>query len=219
MGSFDNQGYSDERPQHWVTVSDFWIDRFEVTNGDYKKCVAARVCAPPHHENGQPQVDSATQPHYYTDPDLSQFPVIFVGWHDARNYCEWLGMRLPTEAEWEWAAKGAMMLLYPWGKEPPSPSLANYGRYEGDTTQVGSYEPSTHQIYDLAGNVWEWTSSLFWPYPYSPDDGREDPETDGLRVLRGGSWRDGPDSLRTTNRDAGTEPDSPLDNVGFRCAR
>jgi formylglycine-generating enzyme required for sulfatase activity len=142
-----------------------------------------------------------------------------LSWSDARTYCRWSGKRLPTEAEWEWAAKGPAAMLYPWGNQAANATLANYGLTIGDTRRVGMYPPSPSGLNDTAGNVWEWTSSLYVPYPYMPDDGQENPTTAGKRVLRGGSWRDGPENLRTVNRDAGTEPDFPLDNVGFRCAR
>lgn len=222
MGSSDSQAPSDEHPQDWVTVADFWIDQHEVTNAQYRACVTEGFCRAPHRPDSEgraPAPMSATRSDYYENPQFDQFPVIFVSWSDAFKYCKWQGKRLPTEAEWEWTAKGQEGFLYPWGNQPPSLSLANYGN-ENDTQMVGQYGPGApHEIYDMAGNVWEWTSSLYKDYPYRSDDGREDVDAEGKRVLRGGSWRDPPDSLRTTNRDAGTAPDYPLDNVGFRCAK
>jgi len=197
-------------------VSDFWLDRYEVTNAEYKECVEARVCAHPHREgdspgeDGPPEVISASRGDYYTNPKFDQFPVIFVDWGDAHNYCTWLHKELPTEAEWEWAAKGLKNYLYPWGDKPePSIALANYNKNVGDTSKVGRYPPSSLGLYDMAGNVWEWTSSL--------RDGGEDPHAIGERVIRGGSWRDAENNLRSANRNF-RRPNGPLDNIGFRCA-
>jgi formylglycine-generating enzyme required for sulfatase activity len=219
MGSPAGEGDDDEHPQHSVSVSGFWLDRFEVTNGDYQKCVAAQVCAAPHRQDGTDATRSATRTDYFGNARFAQFPVVFVSWKDARTYCQWMGKRLSTEAEWEWAAGGLKGYRYPWGDQDPSSSLANYGGQAGDTRKVGTYKPNALGLYDMAGNVWEWTSSLYLPYPYVVYDGREAEMASGKRVLRGGSWRDGPLALRTANRDAGIDPDFPLDNVGFRCAR
>ena len=227
MGSSEDDSLAgdDEKPQHGVKLDAFWIDQTEVTNAAYQACVEAQVCRVPHRsdreEGGEPVLQSANRPNYFGEPTFDLFPVIFVSWDDARTYCEWRGKRLPTEVEWERAAKGPNGFRYPWGNEPPSPSLVNYANASiGDTGQVMSYPPAVaHEIYDMAGNVWEWTNSRYEPYPYRADDGREDPTKTGKRVLRGGSWRDGDDALRTTKRDVGTDPDFPLDNVGFRCAK
>jgi formylglycine-generating enzyme required for sulfatase activity len=219
MGSADDQGQPDEQPRARVSISGFWLDRFEVTNAEYRRCVETGICRHPHRENDGPiEVRSFTRSDYYTNPKFDQFPVLFVSWHDASAYCTWSGRRLPTEAEWEWAAKGRRNYLYPWGNVPePSASLANFASNVGDTRAVGQYAASPLGLYDMAGNVWEWTSSLYRDYPYNPKDGREDPTAAGDRVLRGGSWRDGPENLRTANRDA-IGPGWSLDNVGFRCA-
>ena len=229
MGSDDPQdcpdGCPDDCPPHQVTVSAFWLDEHEVTNAAYRECVSAQVCEAPHESErlgGSLKVNSATQAHYYGNPQHDHFPVVWVSWYDARDYCQWRGKRLPTEAEWEWAAKGPDGFLYPWGNKEPSSARANYkDAKKGDTTAVGSYEPSAaFGLYDMAGNVWEWTSSLSAPYPYRLDPEHEDPGSKGMRVLRGGSWVDGGSSLHSALRNcAGTEPDYPLANVGFRCAK
>jgi formylglycine-generating enzyme required for sulfatase activity len=213
MGS--NKGSSVERPVHQVSLSTFYMDRYEVTNILYKECVQVVVCQPPLYLN------SATRPIYYGNTKFDNYPVIFVDWEMAKNYCEWRGARLPTEAEWEYAARGTDGRTYPWG-ENIDQSRANY--YETDTSAVGSYEmgKSPFGLYDMAGNVWEWVSDWFQPDYYSRlEDNASNPQgpiTGSQHVLRGGSWGDIVTDLRTTFR-YGNSPDYMLGNFGFRCAR
>ncbi len=221
MGS--DSGDSDEKPVHTVYLDSFWIDQTEVTNAMYAKCVDAGKCDSPNLTN------SYTRSNYYGHSEFNDFPVIYVSWNDAKAYCEWRGdgTRLPTEAEWEkaagWDDDKKQKRVYPWG-DSISCSYANYfgkdGACVGDTTKVGNY-PSSASFYgalDMAGNVWEWVSSLYQSYPYNAADGREDLNASGDHVLRGGSWRYFEDVVRVSDR-YGFPPDYSGDYLGFRCVR
>ncbi len=183
MGS-DDTGDVSSRPAHQVYVDAFYIDKFEVTNEMYDACVYAVECRKPQ------QAGSVTRNTYFANPVFVKFPVLYIDWKMANAYCEWRGARLPTEAEWEKAARGTDARLYPWGNEDPDCSLANRAGCVADTTPVDQHEngESIYGIYGMSGNVWEWTSSLFRPYPYDATDGREDPDALGERIARGGSW-------------------------------
>ncbi|MCQ3936681.1 MAG: hypothetical protein DPW18_06495 [Chloroflexi bacterium] len=191
MGSDDNRTYDDNRPRHSVFLDAFWIDKFEVTNRQYALCVSDGKCELPSDKK------SVTRPEYYGSTEFDDYPVIHSDWYKAKAYCEWAGRRLPTEAEWEKAARGTDERIYPWGNEPPNKDLLNYNSNIGDTTQVGRYEPgkSPYGVYDMAGNVWEWVSDFYgYDYykssPYSNPKGPDSAEADmeSARVLRGGSW-------------------------------
>ncbi len=212
MGS-DTSDQSDEKPEHQVNLDAFWIDQTEVTNVMYFRCVGARVCAPPRSS------ESYSRPNYYGISEFDNYPVIYVDWNQAKDYCEWAGRRLPTEAEWEKAARGIDGPTYPWGENIDS-TFANYNGNVGDTTAVGSYASgqSPYGLYDMAGNVWEWVSSLYKPYPYSATDGREDLSSTDARVLRGGSWYFYVIFVRSAVRYRNT-PGITVNYVGFRCAR
>ncbi len=183
MGS-DDTGDVGSRPAQEVYVDAFYMDKFEVTNEMYDACVYAVECRRPQ------QGGSATRNTYFANPVYANFPVLYVDWKMANTYCEWRGARLPTEAEWEKAARGTDARLYPWGNDEPDCNLANHVGCVADTTPVDQHEDgqSPYGIYGMAGNVWEWTSTLFKPYPYKADDGREDPDSLGERIARGGSW-------------------------------
>ena len=153
-------------------------------------------------------------------------PVINVNWYAAKTYCEWVGGRLPTEAEWEkaasWDDQAQTKSTYPWG-ETIDCTYANYFGKDycvGDTTPVGSYESgkSPYGLYDMAGNAWEWVSSLYKPYPYDPNDGREDLNSADIRVMRGGSWNDDDYGVRSAGRNWDIPADT-FSGIGFRCAR
>lgn len=211
MGS-DN-GEDDEKPPHAVSVPSFYLDKNEVTNKLYKACVDAGECMAPQ------TLSSATRPNYFGNPEFDDYPVIFVNWAQAKAYCAWRGALLPAEAQWEKAARGTTGYVYPWGNEIDV-RFANYnGSFRRDTTRVASYEQgkSMYGVYDMVGNVWEWVSSLYMPYPYRVDE-RENPNTSGARVVRGGSWYDHTAGLRSSDR-YGNGPEDANDGLGFRCAR
>jgi formylglycine-generating enzyme required for sulfatase activity len=209
----NDQGYNgkifaDQRPEHPVDLDAFWIDKFEITNAKYQDCVAARECKAP--DLGE---------------DASRFnqdeqPVVRVSWFDAAAYCNWVGARLPTEAEWEKAARGTDKWLFPWGNEFDASKL-NFKGQSDAPKPVGSFRDSAspYGALDMSGNVWEWTSSMYKNYPYKYQDGREDmsDEESATRVVRGGAWDEGDDQATTTWRSHFTQG-SRFYNTGFRCA-
>jgi len=176
----------DEKPQRSIYLDAFWIDKTEVTNEMYAACVNGGECRPPE-ANG-----SFTRNSYYDNPEYNNYPVIEISWEDARTYCEWTGRRLPTEAEWEKAARGTEGQTYPWGDQSPSEDLLNFSFNVGDTTEVGSYlaGASPYGALDMAGNVWEWTADWYDAdyYKDAPERNPQGPDTGGSRVLRGASW-------------------------------
>jgi formylglycine-generating enzyme required for sulfatase activity len=200
MGSSD--GDPDEKPPHHVTVSAFEMDKTEVTVLDYEACVRAGVCA---------ATDTGGSCNYGKS-DRGNHPINCVGKIEAETYCGWVGKRLPTEEEWEYAARGTDGRTYPWGNQPPEGKLC-WNRTDG-TCPVGSFASwsSPFGLLDMAGNVWEWTSSGF------SSDYQSNRETDRF-VIRGGSWfTDLPSNVRTAYRDRYV-PGNRLGHFGFRCAR
>jgi formylglycine-generating enzyme required for sulfatase activity len=175
-----------EVPQRLVFLPEYQIGRYPVTNLEYRAFVWDTGHEPP------PRWEGDTYPE-----GLGDHPVVSVSWHDATAYCEWLGektgrgCRLPSEAEWEKAARGSEGRIYPWGDELDAANCNSLEEAIHDTTPVGQYSPQGDSAYgaaDMAGNVWEWTASLFEPYPYDADDGREAMASRGVRVVRGGSF-------------------------------
>ena len=219
--------YSNMEPQHTVELDAFWMDQTEVTNAMYALCVNDGVCREPY----EPILFG--QSGYFDEPEFENYPVFEVTWQDAQTYCTWAGRRLPTEAEWEKAARGTDARLYPWGNDPVSGDLNNYcdgncpRRYRDPgmddgyqiTSPVGSFPlgASPYGIMDLAGNVREWTSSLYLSYPYMINDGREDLSIEDYRVVRGGHW-DGTADFALSAYRFEDRPDYHSNCVGFRCA-
>jgi formylglycine-generating enzyme required for sulfatase activity len=214
MGS---ESGGDEGPVHTVILAEFEIDRYEVTNAQYAACVDAGGCKPPGNTS------SNTRDVYYGPPEYADFPMVNVDWFQAQNYCEWRGARLPTEAEWEKAARGSDERTYPWGEAEVDCSRANHFRCGGDTHQVGSHRAgvSPYGAYDMAGNVWEWVADAYDSeyYASSPSEnplGPEDEQNKSSKVLRGGSWGSAEGGLRAAYR-RGIGPYNQNDNIGFRC--
>ena len=227
----DPEAFPYERPQHSVWLDSYWIDQTEVTNAMYARCVSAGVCQPPR------TASANTYTAYYGNPVHDHYPVVWVDWSQAQSYCQWTGRRLPTEAEWEKAARGTTGQAYPWGDQPVDTAmLADFqdisascarAHYAGcvpyqDTSMVGERPDgaSPYGALDMAGNVWEWVADWYAGgyYQVSPAENPTGPEAGTQKVLRGGSFaanfsRD----LRSAHRYP-TDPDQTIDAFGIRCA-
>ena len=218
MGSED--GNDDERPVHEVTLDAFWIDRTEVTNAQFAACVAGGACQPP------ADTSSHARDHYYGNDAFADYPVIHVSWNDAGDFCAWAGGRLPTEAEWEYAARGPEGFTYPWGNQDISCTLANYWGKDGgcvdDTSEVGNYPDGDSWVgaLDMAGNVREWVNDWYDSgyYGNSPSENPPGPASGKYRLLRGGAWSNAGDFARSSNR-FNYQPVNRSGFVGFRCAQ
>lgn len=215
MGS--NNREPNEKPAHLVDVPIFYIDKYEVTNILYKACVDAGVCQPPK------QATSWTRSNYYANSEFDNYPVIYVNWNMATSYCEWRNARLPTEAEWEKAARGIDARTYPWGNAIDC-TKANYSNCNEDTKPVGSYESgkSPYGVYDLVGNVSEWVNDWYDIYP-GGDPNASDDFGQKFRVIRGSDFYQ-VNTSRSSYRSIypsiypSTYPNVYL-SLGFRCAR
>ncbi len=228
MGS--NKGYS-EKPIHQVYLDAYYMDTYEVTNTLYEACVNVSVCDLPH------ETSFRTHSSYYGNSQFNDYPVINVDWYQAKIYCEWRGARLPTEAEWEKAARGMDDRSYPWGAFFDGTKVnycdkncnaavgwvdSSYNDRYAETAPVGSYPNgiSPFSLYDMAGNVAEWVADWYSStyYQIAPFENPFGPSNGEFRALRGGSWWDADFNVRTWNR-SWLDPDSWDDAVGFRCAR
>jgi len=243
--------YTDATPQHRVALQAFYIGVTPVTQTQYARFVRQSDHPVPFHDKDWAKPYNWNQERKTFPPRKADHPVVLVSWHDAVAFCQWAGLRLPREAEWEkaasWGPGTGQKRVYPWGdqwdsskcnsaeriagRDLPTHSdwkkwrdnwreLDAVTRHRDTTTPVGTYSPAGDSPYgcaDMAGNVWEWISSVYDPYPYQADDGREDPHAEGKRVVRGGSWYGDRSWARSANRD-GYIPDG-TDNyyVGFRC--
>jgi formylglycine-generating enzyme required for sulfatase activity len=244
--------FRDESPRHQVFVEAFYIDKYEVTNGRFQQFVQATGYRTQAEDAGGGKIRATGngKEKWASVPDaswrspkglgstiigLETHPVVQVTWKDAQAYCAWAGKRLPTEAEWEKAARGTDGRAYPWGNEPDH-TLVNFcdrrcAFPERDTTAddghaetapVGSYEAgkNPYEVYDMAGNVWEWVADWYEAkyYQHSPDRNPPGPTAGSQVVLRGGSWLYPPPTFRVPTR-AGVPPDRRNNNIGFRCAK
>jgi formylglycine-generating enzyme required for sulfatase activity len=206
--SMGSNFYSNEQPIHTVSLNAYWIDKTEVTNSMYAKCVSAGSCRKPSSSS------SSTRSSYYGNPLYDNYPVINIYQDNAYNYCQWAGAGVPSEAMWEKAARGTDGRIYPWGNNSPNKSLLNYNQNIGDTTAVGSYPSgaSPYGALDMAGNVWEWVSD-YYNQDYSTTGG------DHYYVRRGGAWNVDEILVRATYRCWPYPLDLEIRSIGFRCVR
>jgi len=230
MGGVDPLASSDELPFHQVTMKAYWIDKVEVTNGMYALCVKSGACRLPLH------LRSETHDAYYSDPQYAEYPVVYVTWLQAKTYCEWAGRRLPTEAEWERAARGDDFRVYPWGDQLPDGTRANFNNLIGDTTKVGSMPAgaSPFGVFDMAGNVAEWINDIYDAKYYSGGLTVNPQGPGGLTTIfnhvgRGGTFQDTEANIRVSKRSSvlGSNPNALVDSpewlgtyspkIGFRC--
>lgn len=217
--------FMDEYPDHPVELSAYWLDQTEVTNRQYQLCVEIGVCDPPK------EFGSFTREVYFNDPRFDNYPVVQVTWPMAANYCNWVGARLPTEAEWEYASRGPDGYLFPWGNEF-DPSKLNYcdasckgisdPSYDDgypDTAPVGSFPEGASWVgsLDLSGNVREWVADWYAYFPNERVSNPQGPLEGDSWASKGGSWYDAPFNLRSTNRGA-NDMDYWRHKLGFRCA-
>ena len=218
----------DERPAHTVELRAFEIDKLPVVNAQFAAFLNETGASDKSYGMLYDLTDPAarilwTGGRYAAAQGFEQHPIVAETWQGARAYCAWRGARLPTEAEWERAARGPNGRSFPWGNEPPDASRARFAFRFMEYSRVGSYPAGATPdgIFDMAGNVWQWTSTVYRSYPYRADDGREDPNASGDRVSRGGAQSSSAEMLRSTYRNAvpplrqaaGSTP------VTFRCAR
>jgi formylglycine-generating enzyme required for sulfatase activity len=204
-------GDDDEKPAHTVTLEVFEIDVFEVTNADFARFVE---------ETGyQTEAEKAGESGWRAYAEgKDNHPVVKVTWNDADAYCQWAGKRLPTETEWEKAARGEEGFIYPWGNEwDPAKTNSKESGFRG-TVAVGSFPEgaSPYGVFDMAGNVWEWTADWYQAYPGSAYQSGYFGEK--FKVTRGGGWFQVADLVTTFNRSA-TDPSAANDDLGFRCVR
>jgi formylglycine-generating enzyme required for sulfatase activity len=201
-------GDTNRMPIHTVALDPFWMDQTEVTNAQYGQCVAAGQC----------------EPSRYADLDWlsgDNQPVVGVSWYDGAAYCEWVGGALPTEAQWEYAARGGENRKYPWGEDSPDCDVANFGGWDGclgTTADVGSYPAGVSWCgaLDLAGNVYEWAANWDYSYTAEREANPEGPESGERKMMRGGSWTDIGTNLLSAQR-IRFIPTDAADTVGFRC--
>lgn len=231
-----NDTCSGDDEKRYVDLDSFYIDKFEVTNARYRACYDAGVCTGPATFNSLPDSPSPVRVNYFTDSQYDNYPVIAVGWNQAVAFCTWEGKRLPTEAEWEKAARGEQdSRIYPWGDTAPTSDRANYKATGSsppdifDTNAVGSYPLgiSPYGVMDMAGNVEEWVAD-YYAANYGevcgeeitdpPCDNPTGPTSGSTRVIKAAGWPNNGTGLRIARRHQATEQPQPVGDLGFRCA-
>ncbi len=204
----DRHALGPENPAHKVFIDAFFIDIYEVSNESFAEYIKAK---------------NRKAPAFWNNSDFNQpnQPVVGIPWKEAQAFCKWKNKRLPTEAEWEKAAKGQQPNDYPWGNSDPTPDKLNFDNHVGKTMPVDSYEAgkSGLGVYNLSGNVAEWVFDWHGPeyYLFSPEKNPQGPASGQYKVIRGGNWRNKKDDVKITFRN-GTTPKLKSKTVGFRCA-
>jgi len=222
-----DNGPQNERPAHRVFLPAFYIDRNLITMAQYARFVQAKGPLGPKGEMYLDVDDPDNRIHnrngvWVVENGYENHPAGELSWHGAVAYCKWVGKRLPSEAEWEKAARGTDGRLYPWGNEKPRADLAFFGGFRGETVPIGRYPKgaSPYGVLDMAGQVWEWTRSIHRPYPYNPKDGRESLTANEPRVGRGGNASSDEVGLTATSREIIFSGRQAIGHAyfGFRCA-
>ena len=229
-------GPPEEAPLHRVFVTNFWIERHKVTNAEFAEFLNAQGRVSPDgerrfdHDDADARIHQVARAHtkdgqpvrWLPDVGFERHPVVEVSWFGARDYCRWKGRRLPTEAEWEKAARGEDGRRYPWGPAPPSPELAVYGRRYNATAPADgpSRGAGPYGVEDMLGNLREWTSTILRSYPYRENDGRAEWSGPDRVVVRGASHDDPAEDLSVTRRRSYDRRGAAAGHhfVGFRCA-
>jgi formylglycine-generating enzyme required for sulfatase activity len=224
----DDHGPADEKPRHQLNVAEFFIDRTKVTNAQFARFMNARgvQAADGQRWYDADDNDARIRRHgaqWTAHPGHENHPVVEVSWYGALAYCRWLGKKLPTEAEWEKAARGTDGRRFPWGNAATDKNRAHFAGGWNELKPVGSFPQgaSPYGVLDMAGNGWEWVSSAYLPYPYDGSDGREDLSRDLVRGTRGGGHDARPEELASTRRGrhVSRNPRSGHHNISFRCTR
>jgi formylglycine-generating enzyme required for sulfatase activity len=222
--SFDLQYDDTEQPQRRVWLNQYEIDRDEVSLGEYLLWLRQQQRHLP--EEVRRLIDHVTAIHALPPKTLARWPALYVTWSEASDFCRAQGKRLPTEAEWEKAARGDSGNLFPWGQRPPTPALAMFGQYHVHEIPIvasvdsGEEGRSPYGLHHMAGNAAEWVEDWFGIdyYATMPDRNPQGPANGRYKVVRGGSWKSAPALLRTATR-GGASPDQRAATIGFRCAR
>lgn len=220
MGGAD--GEADEKPPHTVTLPAMTIDAYEVSNALYDSCVKQGACTQPHYDDGKCIIWSSSGIRKVVVPPDSRspsLPVVCVDWYQARQYCAFRGKRLPTEAQWEYAALAGGQNSYTWGAAPPTPAQCTPAS-ANKPAQPGSYSPNRWGLFDMTGNVWEWTADWygFDYYTMSELENPSGPPVGRYRVIRGGGWYSDEEQLKIKNRQL-FPPEYGEVSVGIRCVK